>query len=78
MSNTSSKLDSIAQAKAKLMEELQKLEEQEKTERASEASAAHATIISLLEQFSGFFSAKQRSDIAGLLGGDIKSEAKRS
>ncbi len=63
------KLDSIAQAKAKLLEELQKLEEQEKNERASEAASAHSTIISLLEQFGGFFSAKQRADIAALVGG---------
>ncbi|KGE52112.1 histone-like nucleoid-structuring protein [Xanthomonas axonopodis] len=68
MSNTSSKLDSIAQAKAKLLDELQKLEEQEKTERASEASSAHATIVSLLEQFAGHFNTKQRNDIAAYLG----------
>lgn len=68
VSNTSSKLDSIAQAKAKLLDELQKLEEQEKTERASEASSAHATIVSLLEQFAGHFNTKQRNDIAAYLG----------
>lgn len=68
MSNTSSKLDSIAQAKAKLLDELQKLEEQEKTERASEASSAHAAIVSLLEQFAGHFNTKQRNDIAAYLG----------
>ena len=64
MNEKISKLDSIAQAKAKLIEELQKLEEQEKTERASEANSAHASIISLLEQYAGYFSSKQRSEIA--------------
>lgn len=68
MTDTTTKLDSIAQAKAKLLQELQKLEEQEKAERANEAASAHASIISLLEQFSSFFSAKQRSDIAAYLG----------
>lgn len=67
MSNTSSKLDSIAQAKAKLLDELQ-AGRTGKTERASEASSAHATIVSLLEQFAGHFNTKQRNDIAAYLG----------
>lgn len=68
MNDRISKLDTIAQNKAKLLEELQKLEELEKAERASEAASAHASIISLLEQFSGFFNTKQRNEISSHLG----------
>ncbi|QDI04031.1 MULTISPECIES: H-NS histone family protein [Xanthomonas translucens group] len=57
-------LQQIAEAKAKLHEEIRKLEEQEKQAREGETSAAHANILSLLEQFAEFFSAKQRNEIA--------------
>ncbi|KAB7764920.1 H-NS family nucleoid-associated regulatory protein [Xanthomonas maliensis] len=76
MSTTSSKLDSLAQAKAKLLDELQKLEDQEKAERASEAASAHATIVSLLEQFADHFNAKQRNDIAAHLGSAVSAPRK--
>ncbi|MBN6149710.1 H-NS histone family protein [Xanthomonas sp. AmX2] len=57
-------LQQIAEAKAKLHEEIRKLEEQEKQAREGETNAAHANVLSLLEQFSEYFSAKQRSEIA--------------
>lgn len=72
------KLDSIAEAKAKLLEELKKLEDQEKAERANEAASAHATILSLLEQYGEFFTTKQRNDIVGLIGGSSHAAPARS
>ncbi len=78
MTDKATKLSSLAEAKAKLLEELRKLEEQEQAERANEAASAHASIISLLEQFSGFFSTKQRNDISGFLGGTSKPAAAKS
>ena len=57
-------LQQLAEAKAKLHEEIRKLEEQEKQAREGETSAAHANVLSLLEQFAEFFSAKQRNEIA--------------
>ena len=68
MSENTAELTSIAQAKAKLQEELPKLEEQEQAIQAAEASSAHASAISLLEQFASFFSVKQRDEIAARLG----------
>lgn len=57
-------LQQIAEAKAKLQEEMRKLEEQERQAREGETNAAHANVLSLLEQFAEFFSAKQRNEIA--------------
>jgi DNA-binding protein H-NS len=68
VNDKTSKLNSIAESKAKLLEELQKLEEQEKTELANEAASAHANIISLLERYASFFSSKQRNEISNQLG----------
>ncbi|WP_045761907.1 H-NS histone family protein [Xanthomonas albilineans] len=57
-------LQQIAEAKAKLQEEMRKLEEQEKQARESQTNAAHANVLSLLEQFAEFFTTKQRNEIA--------------
>lgn len=63
MSPTSAKLNSIAKAKEKLLQELQALEEQEKSEKVNEANAAHRQIIALLDQFAPLFNAKQRNEL---------------
>ena len=73
MSPTNAKLNSIAKAKEKLLQELQALEEQEKSEQVNEAHAAHRQIITLLDQFAPFFNAKQRSELLAFFSPPSKS-----
>jgi DNA-binding protein H-NS len=60
-------LDTIASAKAKLVEELRELEEQEERLRAEETDGAFAQVTSLLHLFASHFDAKQRAQIAALV-----------
>ncbi len=70
-------LDAIAQAKAKLAEELRKLDEQEAQLREQQAADAYNQITTLLRGFGAHFSSKQKSEIAALLGSD-KPKAKNA
>ena len=67
MSNKPTDLGSIAEAKAKLTEELRKLEKQEVELRQQQASKAYERVMGLLQEFATHFSAKQKADIAGLV-----------
>ncbi|MCT8275008.1 H-NS family nucleoid-associated regulatory protein [Xanthomonas translucens] len=68
-------LDSINSAKAKLEEQLRKLEEQEAQLRQDQAAEAFAEVVKLLGEFSEYFNAKQRSEIAGfVINGAAKSK----
>ncbi|WP_045738481.1 H-NS family nucleoid-associated regulatory protein [Xanthomonas sp. MUS 060] len=69
-------LQQIAEAKAKLQEEMRKLEEQEKQAREGQTNAAHANVLSLLEQFAEFFTAKQRNEIASYVTSPAPKAAK--
>jgi len=70
MSNKPTDLGSIAEAKAKLTEELRKLEKQEVELRQQQASKAYERVMGLLQEFATHFSAKQKADIAGLVASD--------
>lgn len=70
-------LDAIAEAKAKLAEELRKLDEQETQLREQQAADAFTQITTLLRGFGTHFSAKQKQEISGLLGTD-KPKAKNA
>ncbi|HAI94349.1 MAG TPA: histone-like nucleoid-structuring protein [Xanthomonadaceae bacterium] len=61
-------LSSIAEAKARLAEELRKLEEQEAQLRQQQASDAFADVMTLLHDYAPHFSGKQKSEIAALIG----------
>ena len=61
-------LSSIAAAKAKLAEELRKLEEQEAELRQQQASDAFAEVMKLLHDYAPHFGAKQKSEIAAVIG----------
>lgn len=69
MSDTSTNdLATIAQAKARLAEELRKLEEQEVQLRQHETGEAFSEVVRLLNAYAGHFTAKQRAEIAALAG----------
>ncbi|MFT4196416.1 MAG: H-NS family nucleoid-associated regulatory protein [Pseudoxanthomonas sp.] len=72
MSEKTSNLASIAEAKARLAEELRKLEEQEVQLRQQQASQAFGDVVRLLNDFGSLFSAKQRAEIAALAGAEDK------
>ncbi|MCC4595412.1 H-NS histone family protein [Xanthomonas campestris pv. phormiicola] len=61
-------LQSITQAKAKLAEELRELEVQEAQLLQSQAMEAFSAIVRLLAEFSSHFSAKQKAEVATLVG----------
>ena len=61
-------LSSIAEAKAKLAEELRKIEEKETQLRQQQASNAFADVMTLLHDYAPHFSGKQKSEIAALIG----------
>ncbi|WP_440986254.1 H-NS histone family protein (plasmid) [Xanthomonas sontii] len=63
----SSTLESIAAAKAKLLEELRGLELEESEARQKEVSEAFAAIIQLLQSNSEHFSQKQRAQLSALV-----------
>lgn len=70
-------LDAIAEAKAKLAEELRKLEEQEAGLRQQQATDAFAQVIALLHDYGTHFSAKQKAEIAAVIG-EEKPKAKKA
>lgn len=70
-------LDSIATAKAQLEKELRKLEEQEAQLRQQQAVDAFAGVTNLLGQYGAHFSAKQKAEIATLLGAGGSRKAKK-
>ncbi|GHH48845.1 MULTISPECIES: H-NS family nucleoid-associated regulatory protein [Gammaproteobacteria] len=70
-------LDAIAEAKAKLAEELRKLEEQEVHLRQQQSSDAFTQVLALLREFAGHFNAKQKAEIAALIG-EEKPKARKS
>lgn len=63
-------LKAIAEAKAKIAEELANLEEQEVQLRQQQAAKAFNEILALLRDFGSHFSAKQKSDISALIAAD--------
>ncbi|MFT4249022.1 MAG: H-NS family nucleoid-associated regulatory protein [Pseudomonas sp.] len=70
-------LDSIAEAKAKLTEELRKLEEQEGQLRQQQATEAFSQVIALLHDFAPHFSSKQKAEIAAVIG-EEKPKARKA
>lgn len=70
-------LDTIASAKAKLAEELRKLEEQESQLRQQQATDAFAQVIAVLHDFGPHFSARQKAEIAAVIGED-KPKARKA
>jgi DNA-binding protein H-NS len=70
-------LDAIAEAKAKLAEELRKLEAQEVQLRQQHATDGFAQVIALLHDFAPHFSSKQKAEISALIGED-KPKAKKA
>ncbi|WP_093134584.1 H-NS family nucleoid-associated regulatory protein [Pseudoxanthomonas sp. GM95] len=60
-------LADIAEAKAKLAEELRKLEEQEVALRGQQSVEAFEQITALLKDFAEHFSSKQKAEIAGFV-----------
>lgn len=75
---TTTALDSIASAKARLVDELRKLEEQEAAVRKDEAAAAYAKIVSLLSEFGSYFSAKQKAEIVVATGASAPGRGLRA
>ncbi|ATS51211.1 histone-like nucleoid-structuring protein [Xanthomonas citri pv. fuscans CFBP 6996] len=65
---TTASLSGLAAAKEKLAEEIRKLEEQEAQLRQQQSSEAYSEIVKLLDQYAEHLSAKQKSEIAALLG----------
>ncbi|KAB0530509.1 H-NS histone family protein [Xanthomonas cissicola] len=65
---TTASLSALAAAKEKLAEEIRKLEEQEAQLRQQQSSEAYSEIVKLLDQYAEHLSAKQKSEIAALLG----------
>lgn len=70
-------LDSIATAKAKLEEELRRLEEQEVQLRQQHAEDAFSEVKTLLSQYGKHFNAKQKAELAVLLGSDATPRPKK-
>ncbi|MBB3779200.1 MULTISPECIES: H-NS histone family protein [Xanthomonas] len=68
---TTASLSALAAAKEKLAEEIRKLEEQEAQLRQQQSSEAYSEIVKLLDQYTQHFSAKQKSEIAALIGADV-------
>ncbi|MEA5123470.1 H-NS histone family protein [Xanthomonas hortorum pv. vitians] len=68
---TTASLSALAAAKEKLAEEIRKLEEQEAQLRQQQSSEAYSEIVKLLDQYTEHFSAKQKSEIAALIGADV-------
>jgi DNA-binding protein H-NS len=66
-SKNTQNLADIAQAKAKLAEELRKLEEQEVELRSQHSAEAFEQITALLKSFAEHFSSKQKAEIAGFV-----------
>ncbi|WP_416204007.1 H-NS histone family protein [Xanthomonas euvesicatoria] len=64
-------LSALAAAKEKLAEEIRKLEEQEAQLRQQQSSEAYTEIVKLLDQYTDHFSAKQKSEIAALIGAGV-------
>ncbi|WP_031424073.1 H-NS histone family protein [Xanthomonas euvesicatoria] len=73
---TTASLSALAAAKEKLAAEIRKLEEQEAQLRQQQSSETYSEIIKLLDQYSGHFSAKQKSEIAALIGAGIAKPKK--
>lgn len=71
-------LDSIANAKAKLAEELRQLEQQESELRQQELAEAHARILELLKSHGGLFTDKQRSEIVAAVGVKAAQRTKKA
>ncbi|APP85100.1 MULTISPECIES: H-NS histone family protein [Xanthomonas] len=73
---TTASLSALAAAKEKLAEEIRKLEEQEAQLRQQQSSETYSEIVKLLDQYSDHFSAKQKSEIAALIGADVAKPKK--
>ncbi|PPT93019.1 histone-like nucleoid-structuring protein [Xanthomonas arboricola pv. arracaciae] len=73
---TTASLSALAAAKEKLAEEIRKLEEQEAQLRQQQSSEAYSEIVKLLDQYTEHFSAKQKSEIAALIGADVAKPKK--
>ncbi|AOY63312.1 H-NS family nucleoid-associated regulatory protein [Xanthomonas citri pv. glycines] len=73
---TTASLSALAAAKEKLAEEIRKLEEQEAQLRQQQSSEAYTEIVKLLDQYTDHFSAKQKSEIAALIGADVAKPKK--
>ncbi|NJC36475.1 DNA-binding protein H-NS [Xanthomonas arboricola] len=73
---TTASLSALAAVKEKLADEIRKLEEQEAQLRQQQSSEAYSEIIKLLDQYSEHFSAKQKSEIAALIGVGIAKPKK--
>ncbi|CAG2093859.1 DNA-binding protein H-NS [Xanthomonas arboricola] len=73
---TTASLSALAAAKEKLAAEIRKLEEQEAQLRQQQSSEAYSEIVKLLDQYAEHFSAKQKSDIAALIGADVAKPKK--
>ncbi|MEB1512759.1 H-NS family nucleoid-associated regulatory protein [Xanthomonas campestris pv. campestris] len=69
-------LSALAAAKEKLAEEIRKLEEQEAQLRQQQSSEAYSEIVKLLDQYTEHFSAKQKSEIAALIGAGVAKPKK--
>ncbi|WDJ52548.1 H-NS histone family protein [Xanthomonas campestris] len=73
---TTASLSALAAAKEKLAEEIRKLEGQEAQLRQQQSSEAYSEIVKLLDQYTGHFSAKQKSEIAALIGAGVAKPKK--
>lgn len=73
---TTASLSALAAAKEKLAEEIRKLEEQEAQLRQQQSSEAYSEIVKLLNQYTEHFSAKQKSEIAALIGAAVAKPKK--
>ncbi|MCS3747161.1 DNA-binding protein H-NS [Xanthomonas arboricola] len=69
-------LSALAAAKEKLAAEIRKLEEQEAQLRQQQSSEAYSEIVKLLDQYTEHFSAKQKSEIAALIGAGVTKPKK--
>ncbi|PPV05549.1 histone-like nucleoid-structuring protein [Xanthomonas bromi] len=69
-------LSALAAAKEKLVGEIRKLEEQEIQLRQQQSSEACSEVIRLLDQYTGHFTAKQKSEIAALIGAVVAKPSK--
>ncbi|MET1024327.1 MAG: H-NS family nucleoid-associated regulatory protein [Pseudoxanthomonas sp.] len=66
-SNTAPSLADIAEAKAKLAEQLRQLEERETELLGQQSTEAFEQIVSLLKSFSDQFNSRQKAEIAGFV-----------
>ncbi|MCF5935457.1 H-NS histone family protein, partial [Xanthomonas perforans] len=55
---------------------IRKLEEQEAQLRQQQSSEAYSEIVKLLDQYAGHLTAKQKSEIAALIGADVTKPKK--